>query len=333
MANIRDVAKHSGFSCSTVSRAINNTGYVDENTRRIIMQTIEELDYKPSYTAQALSRKSSKTIGVIVSEIKNPFFSDLIDVIYERAQEAGYRVIISISSNMPEKECAAIDFMQRIYIDGIIIAPCGKNDAFLTTVNTPLVVVDRPVEQLPSVASDNYAGGRMVGEEFNRCNVKSVLCILGPSHFKTSFLRGKGLVDMLLAKGIPYTVLESNDEMSFSSEDLANHLRTGLYDGLFAWNGTIGANALKCMNTLGLRMPDDIQFITTDGSMLSDLLMVSPTMLIQDIKHLGESAVDMLVDIVQNKPLEQKHVLHPMYLRKQDTTQHGERRKKCEDGI
>lgn len=320
MPTIKDVAKLSGFSSSTVSRALNNSGYVDPKTQKKILKAVQQLNYRPNYTAMTLSKKSSETIGFIVPEINNPFFSELISCIFLQAEKIGYRVIISISQNLPEKELEAIDFMKRVYIDGIIVATCGKMNDALADQSIPIVAVDRPVPNLPSVASDNYQGGILSGQILADCGVKKVLCVTGPEHLITADLRIRGLTSVLDQHNIPYKICYGKDELWFDKEMIQGLLGTREYDGLYTWNGVAGANALKCIEEMGLNMPRDIQFVSSDGTMISDLLSIPVTTVVQNIIEMGTMSVDMLFKLIKREKLEQKEILLPMHLVNGKTT-------------
>ena len=150
--NIRDIAKIVGVSSTTVSRVINCSGYVKEETKKKILQVIQETGYVPNEVARSLSSRESSGIAVLVPDITNEFFSALIRGIGSVAEEEGYRLILCDTAEDMNKEHNALSEVERQYLSGIIIAPVSEQDAEtyhrlaeLEKKNISVVLADREV--------------------------------------------------------------------------------------------------------------------------------------------------------------------------------------------
>lgn len=145
MTTIRDIAKMTNVSVATVSRVLNESGYVNEKTKQKVLAVMKELDYKPNTIARSLNNKKTKTIGLIVPDITNPFFPELARAVEDTAQVYGYTVILCNSDEKVDKEKEYIDVLKQKYIDGIITA---SNAYQLYTQNSdiPVVALDRSRE-------------------------------------------------------------------------------------------------------------------------------------------------------------------------------------------
>ena len=146
MATIKDVARESGLAVGTVSRILNNRGYISEKSRKKVEEAIKKLDYKPNEMARSLQKKTSSLIGVIVPQIAHPYFASLISHLEEAAYSHDHRILLMNSQGDPEKENQFIDLCYRNQVAGIVI--CNGNMDLDRSDNTsvPLVTIERKLE-------------------------------------------------------------------------------------------------------------------------------------------------------------------------------------------
>lgn len=162
MVSIRDVAEKSGVSVATVSRVLNNKGYVSEDTRKKVEQVIEELNYKPNAVARSLFKKQSKTIGFMVPDIMNPFFPELACVVEDTANALGYNVILCNSDENAEKEQRYLNVLQQNYVDGLIVSSNTLHAEQVHKLNIPVVSIDREINKdIPTIVVENKKGARL----------------------------------------------------------------------------------------------------------------------------------------------------------------------------
>ena len=164
MATIKDVAERAGVSIATVSRVFNDTGRVSDHLRERVYVAAEALNYTPSRVARSLRRQETGTIGVVVPQLDQPFFSRLAFVVQRRLMDAGYQMLACSTLQHPQIEADTINMLMRQRVDGVIIVPTGGDEApiqQLVDSAIPVVLVDRDLPSLgplDRVMVDNYGG-------------------------------------------------------------------------------------------------------------------------------------------------------------------------------
>ncbi len=186
MATIRDVAKKAGVSVATVSRALNDNGYVHEDTRKLVEGAIKELNYKPNEVARSLYKKKSRLIGLLLPDIRNPFFPGLARGVEDEMQEHGLRLIIGNADEKPEKEIDYIETFKQNNVIGIISATNQTEISHYENLTFPVVFLDRTSNQHPSVYADGLAGGKMAAKEIIRRGSKRITLLKGPMELRTA---------------------------------------------------------------------------------------------------------------------------------------------------
>jgi DNA-binding LacI/PurR family transcriptional regulator len=162
MTNIKDVAKISGVTVTTVSRVLNNRGYISEATRQKVNKAIEELDYQPNEIARALFRKKSNLIGLIIPNVSQQFFAELTSHVEYHAYIKGYKIILCNSYQDSEKEKSYIDMLKRGQVDGIIIVSHNLENSEYLNLRLPIVAIDRLLsENIPYIDSAKQPIGKV----------------------------------------------------------------------------------------------------------------------------------------------------------------------------
>ena len=163
MATIKEVAEHAKVSVATVSRVVNNSGYVSADLRERVEKAMHLLNYKPSALARSLRRQETHTIGVLVPELNQPFFGTLVFAMEKTLFARDYRTLICSSEEDAVKEAAYVDILLRQRVDGVILVPTGQSAegvSRLLQANIPVVLIDRDLPNLAinRVLSDNFGG-------------------------------------------------------------------------------------------------------------------------------------------------------------------------------
>lgn len=212
LASIRDVASRAGVSPATVSRVINGTTPVAADKRERVLQAIEETGFVPNEVARSLFKKSSKTIGVIIPSIRNPYFTQLADVIDEAAKLQGYRIVLYNVHHDLEQERSALQMLAAANADGVIVA--SNNEALqeeLSHYNMPVVVVDAlfQTQQVNAyLYCDYYQGGRLAAEHLTACGCRRMVCIRGAQNLYTAQARYEGYRDFCREQNLEERVVE-----------------------------------------------------------------------------------------------------------------------------
>ncbi|MDD4000488.1 MAG: LacI family DNA-binding transcriptional regulator, partial [Bacilli bacterium] len=193
MATIKDVAKMAHVSVATVSRVINQKGYVNEDTKRLVMEAIEELNYVPNELARSLFQKKSHIIALVLPHLTSYYFSDLLEVIEDEVIKNNYRLMICNSKDDPEKESKYLKIFEQYNVDGIILLANTNRIEDYKKLNIPIIEIDHNLsDDIPSIASNNFLGGKLAAETLLKGGCKNILHFRGPSDLVTVQERTRG---------------------------------------------------------------------------------------------------------------------------------------------
>ena len=310
MANIRDVAKQAGETPMTVSRVINNSGYVKDETRQRIEAVIEELHYVPNMLSRGLRIKESMTIGLVISDISNPYWTKIIQGTESFASENGYQVILCNSSESEKKELAHLENLIKNQVDGILIAPITNSPkpiVFVQNQEIPIVVIGYPMPdvEVDVVRCDTNEAAYDIVKLLIALGHQRIAALTGPKQIVTATDRVDGYKRALNEAGIPI-----HDELiqygHFSPEygyKMAKEMLKldPLPTAVITGNNFIAIGVTKALNEVGIRIPDDISVVTFDGPRRD--LVIDPffTMVSQPGYDLGEQAASILVQRLTKK--------------------------------
>ncbi|MFA7417643.1 MAG: LacI family DNA-binding transcriptional regulator [Acholeplasma sp.] len=187
---IKDVAKKANVSISTVSRVINQRGYVHEDTRLLIEKSIKELGFVPNQLARSLTNRSSKIIAVIVPHIGPYFYGELLEAIESQAQANGYKIMFFNVQDDPERELEYIRFFEQYNIEGIIVASNFQNMSKLDEIKVPIITIDHILdENIPSITADSVKAGELAAKRLIAGGSKNLAVFRGPSFLMTTIER------------------------------------------------------------------------------------------------------------------------------------------------
>ena len=180
MATIVDVAKLAGVTPTTVSRVINNRGYISEKTKSKVHEAMDQLSYQPNEIARSLTKQRSNTIGVIVPHISHPYFSKLISNLENEAAKKDYKIILCNSKDTATKEKKYLDMCKSNRVDGIILCSGNVEYNMINTGNIPIVLLEKNFEKGKlGIQCDNYQGGCLATEHLIKCGCKRIVHFSG----------------------------------------------------------------------------------------------------------------------------------------------------------
>lgn len=321
MATIRDVAEKAGVSVATVSRVLNNKGYAHEDTRKLVNDAIKELNYKPNEVARSLYKKKSRLIGLLLPDIRNPFFPELARGVEDEMQEQGIHLIIGNADEKPEKEVEYIETFKQNNVIGIISATNQAETDLYENLSFPVVFLDRTTNSHPSVFSDGMDGGKIAAQEIIRRGSKRIALLRGPIELRTAQDRFKGAVNELCNANVDFQVITS----SFSFQDAEIMAKT-LFEKFPDTDGVIASNDLSAVAILhealriGRSIPDDLQIIGYDDIPLSKLIFPPLSTIRQPAYDMGREAAKLLMKIIKNEPVLQKNIEMPVTFIERQTT-------------
>jgi len=315
MTTLKDVAKLAGVTVTTVSRVLNNRGYISGETRHKVMSAMKSLDYQPNELARSLIFQRTRIIGLIVPSVVHPFFGALANAIEFEATKRGYKILLANSRHDAEKETDYLDMLKRNKVDGIILASRTIDTKPFLDVALPLLSYDRELSpDIPVVSSDNREGGRIVAQHLISRGCKKLLYIGGSSNVRQlSNLRGDGFAEACAAAGLPCTQVET-EEASFNSQHYEAHIEKALdanpdVDGIFASSDVIAAQLIRNLAARKLRVPDDVRVVGFDDVLLARLLLPSLTTVRQPIEAMAVQMLELLERKMKGAPAPAKTIL------------------------
>ncbi len=314
-ATLRDVARAAGVSAMTVSRVINDQPRVKDETRRRVEAAIAALGYVPNRIARGLVRRETKTIGVIVPDIANPFFTLVVRGAEDVAWRADYRVVLGNTQTDLERERGHIDDMLAFQVEGVLIAPVSDRSApqlrALVRGQTPFVLIDRSLPGLRAdlVQGDSVAGARLLVDHLIGLGHRRIAMITEPNDVSTARDRVQGYREALEAAGIgfrPDFVAESSAIHPRLARDAALHL-LDLPEpptAIFALNNIAASGVAEAARERGLAIPDDLGLVCFDDIELASRLDPFLTVLAQPAETFGTLAMQLLLDRLAGREAE-----------------------------
>jgi LacI family transcriptional regulator len=309
---IRDVAKEAGVSVATISRYLNNNSYVSKDTEEKIKEIMTRLNYKPNEVARGLAKKKSNTLALIIPDITNPFFPELVVAIEEIAKSKGYTLILV---NTHESELLNINFwrnFQNRYIDGFILASFQLNKQILEEVENlsiPFVRIDRAVdnESPNSIGINNYEGARMATEHLLEIGCKKIAHLSGPLTFLPAIERRNGFIETAKKHSPNREIISFEGEFTLESgmkitKQLVSEHKD--IDGIFLANDLMALGSLKQLKLMGIMVPSEIAIIGFDGIKLTEMVEPEISTIQQPIYDVGVTATNKLINLIENTSYE-----------------------------
>lgn len=309
MANILDVAKRAGVSISTVSRVLNGRDRVNEDVVARVRQAAEELQYQPSRAARSLRAKQTAIIGLLITDIQNPFFTALVRGVEDVAQRNGFSLILCNSDEDPQKERQYIEVLCAERVAGAIVTPTREQQRALKLFqehNIPIVAVDRKVKggEVDAVLVDNQRGAREATEHLLANGYRRVGIISGPVTTTTGRERLAGYRQALQNAGLkPDPVFERLGSFKEESGRRLAHELLDLeqpVDALFVANNLMTLGALAALNERHRRIPEEVGIVGFDEMQWSALSAISLTTVTQPVYEIGSTAAQRLFQRLQN---------------------------------
>jgi LacI family transcriptional regulator len=307
IATIRDVANRAGVSGATVSHVINSSRTVLPETREKVLAAVAELAYRPHSIARSLRSSKTGTIGVIISDITNPFFADLVRGIEHAlaVRDPQMNYILSNTDEDSRKEARYLDVLLERRVDGLIVAPVGGNERRLAEIisrGIPMVFVDRKLRQVEAdtVLVDNFDGARRIVDHVIHLGRRRIGILVPMLHVNTIEERVAGYRESLAENGLAFDqslVFESPStiEAAYAAgcRMLASKARP---DAVFCLNNFMTLGMFRAVHAAGLRCPEDIAIVGFDDFPWADSFHPQLTTVAMPSFSMGEEAVRVLLE-------------------------------------
>lgn len=301
---MQDVAKKAGVSLTTVSRVLNNRGYIGDETREKVNKAMKELNYFPNDVARSLFNKRTNLIGLIIPTVSNPFFGELTFYIETICNSIGYKILICNSLNNIDNEKKYLEMLMRNQVDGIIVGTHNQGILDYNNNNLAVVSIDTYLsENIPIIGSDNYNGGKIATELLLDKGCKNIINIDGEINLRTQArLRKIAYEDVMKAKNklpITYEVREAFDgknQIQIANQILNEHPEV---DGVFATNDLFAAAFINEARKRGRKIPEDLKVIGYDGTEVSRSFLLDLTTIKQPIEMIAKTSIEILMKEIE----------------------------------
>lgn len=314
MVTMKDVARSAGVSLGTVSHYLNDRVPVSSETSARIRNAVDVLGYRVDQGARSLRRRQTKTVGLIVPNISNPFYAELARVLEHHLWNAGFQTFLCNSAHDAAREQAHFTSLLERRADGIL-AIYGDEVSSLpelaAATATPVVFLDRPVAGQRSVASDNLLGGALAAQHLLALGHTRIGVLIGDPEVANIRARIAGFTGALAEAGVTLT-----DEyvrcgaQNLALGELAAELMslTAPPTAIFATNDIVAVGAWRTLLALGYRLPSDVSLIGFDDIELGRLLLPPLTTVAQNIIALGEGAAGLLLELLASPGAQETNV-------------------------
>ncbi len=287
-----------------MSRVLNNNPKVDDQMRLCVLDAVRALGYQPNRAARRLRAQSSNVIGLVISDIQNPYFLSVIRGVEDAAYAQQMNLILCNSDEDPDKERMYLNVMEAERVAGLIIVPAHSNNSadlnLLKQAGIPIILLDRVVKnvQVDTVKVDNELGAYQAVKHLIDLGYKRIATIAGSRHLTTGRERYQGYQAALETAGLPLdeNLVKTGNFKTATGYSLAMELMdTAAPDAIFVANNLMSLGALRALRERGIRVPDDVALVGFDDLPWSGELYSPLTAVSQPTYELGQEAMSMLL--------------------------------------
>jgi LacI family transcriptional regulator len=309
-STLKEVAKFAGVSTATVSNAINGTKYVSEEVKNKIFHAVKELNYQPNIVAKSLRVQESRIIGVVISDISNSFFSNIVLGIEEELAKSNYSILLCNTDSSVEKERMYMEMLIRQRVDGLIVSSSGNTGEYyrsLDKTGVPIVFLNRLPAFMTSdvIMTNNIFGGYSATEHLIKHGYKNIAIISGPFSISTGKDRLTGYLraledynlrkyDCLIKEG-SFSIQSGYDRMQELMEQDVKP------DAVFISNNSMTLGAYKYLKKAGMKIPNQIAVVGFDDSDWADIVDPPLTTILQPAYELGKKAANVTLSRINKE--------------------------------
>ena len=307
LANIRDVAGLAGVSTATVSRVLADSPRVLPDTRKKVLSAIKELDYRPSAIARSLRMSSTAVFGLIVTDIVNPFYPEVVRGIEDEAESQHRAVLLCNAARNAEREEGYLDILLERRVDAVIIASSGlarRQSERLANYSIPIVLlnVSTPSEHIPAVTSDDRSGGKLAAEHLIERDYRNLVYLGASCEPDVRPERLQGVYDVVDPSDLLVVDCDASLEGGADAmREIAKRVQPPF--GVVAHNDLIAIGAMSVLQQIGWEVPDQVGVVGFDDITLSRFVTPSLTTLAQDKYGMGVIAAQTADRLVAGEPV------------------------------
>lgn len=316
---IYDVARLAGVSTATVSRALNGSGQIAPATRAAIDEAIQQLGYQPNNAARSLVTRSSQTLALLLPDITNPFYAELVRGVQDRALEAGHTMLLCTTEGDPEREELYLNLLRAKQVDGVLVdglvLPPPRIMRFVRE-GLPIVCLDRDIDatQVPLVQVDNRLGARIATHHLLDLGHRQIAHVAGAPDLGISTERVAGYRDAHRGRGsvAPHLIAVGGFTEEGGYEATRRLLESGTFTAVFAANDLSALGVLSALADAGRRVPGDVSVVGFDDLRLARFTNPPLTTVHQPAGAIARKATELLLELAAGTAVgEMRHVLEP----------------------
>lgn len=331
---LRDVAHAAGVSVGTVSNVLNSPEKVSPEKIARVHAAITELGFVPNAAARQLRAGRSDSVGLLVLEVRNPFFTDLAAGVEDAAIESNLAVVLATSSERADREAMYLDRFEQSRVDGVLVTPVGASVEQLEAIRdrgTPVILLDR-LSRTPgfsSIAVDDHEGGRIGGQHLVDIGCRHIAFVGGPSSLDQVGHRAAGARAAATARGVRLTHIATTAMTAAEGHRVGTTIAAlpaeDRPDGIFAANDLIALAVLQALLLAGVRVPDDVVVLGYDDIPFAALAAVPLSSVRQPAYLMGRRAMELLNARLRDGDREPEHVVFAPELIVRASTARGRR--------
>ena len=302
-ATIKDIARLTNVSYSSVSRALSNSKGVSEETRREVAKVASELGYKPNAIARSLVKQQSDMIGLIIPDLQNPFFAEIAQSVFDAAASSGFCAVLGVTGWNPEVERYNIELMMQKRVDGLLLKQVDSGAGY-DFGDMPVILLEKSRKMSCGyVEVNDEQGGYIAALHMLACGYRKIAIIGGTPQSVSHKHRVAGFFKAFEEEGLPTDTIEviyGSFFLSSGLELMNRYLETGAKpEAVFCANDAVALGALQSAQEHGLRVPDDLGIMGFDDISYSSLPQIMLTTIRQPLNEMGAIATSLLISQIQ----------------------------------
>lgn len=325
MATLKDVARVTGLTVGTVSRVLNNRGYISEKTRKKVYQAMKDLNYRPNEMARSLSKQKNNTIGVIVPHIVHPYFAKVISSLETAAYEHKYKLLLFNSKGKEDREEEYIEMCRSNRVAGVVLCSSTFHTEKFRNLGFPVVTLERSIDEAAAgIECDNYRGGILATEHLIERGCKCLLHIGGVAQNEMpADQRNLAFEEVCRKNGVEFystnlekALYDDLDYYQLIRRILREHPQI---DGVFASSDLIAAQVLQVCREKGVEVPSQVKVVGFDDVNVAALTTPTITTIHQPVKEMAQAAISAVVRIEEGEAVPVRSVF-PVTLVQREST-------------
>ena len=326
---IYDVAREAGVATSTVSRAYARPGRVNTDTARRVFEAAERLGYRSDRLGgqQPDGRVTNEAIALVIADVTNPFYGEIIKGAYEAAREAGYQLILSHTNESPEEERRTIEH-ELAHVDGIVIASSRMTDSALRTMakQRPVVLLNRILPEASCLVNDNERGIRRAAEHLGALGHERITYVAGPETSWSDGMRWRALREAATELELDVRRIGPNEPTVLAGLGAARRLARADATAVLAYNDALAIGVMKGLRKLGVAVPDEVSVVGFDNIIFDELVEPRLTTIAAPLYRMGLTGVRNCIALAQGAQPGSAPLVLPVRLVVRQSTAHRRRR-------